>query len=151
MSTSTPTSATPPLGVEVIDLVDDGDDSKSVTSVNKKRRGRPKRDDSIAAAGEGQSVALVLDQLDVNTPASRYLQEIGPLRMSFVEEFAAPTHHSFSSQSEHVTLNSRDLYQEFVEYQLNLPVAPPSSILVRVQESRLDLVRVLITGKPTIC
>jgi hypothetical protein len=38
------------------------------------------------------------------------------------------------------------LYPEFLAYQLNLPVTRSSSILVRVQETRLDLLRALITG-----
>lgn len=41
------------------------------------------------------------------------------------------------------------LYMEFLTFQLNLPVTASSSIFVRVSESRLDLIRALITGTST--
>ncbi|GAX26100.1 baculoviral IAP repeat-containing protein 6 [Fistulifera solaris] len=73
-----------------------------------------------------------------------YKQALGPIRMEFVPEFNPK--HKFAETLQNPTMKTTKLYQELLEYQLSLPVHPSSSIFVRVQESRLDLIRVAITG-----
>jgi hypothetical protein len=128
----------------------DDENKSKMSSANKKRRGHAKRPHSSideSSPPSQPSVQLVDQPNDTITPASQYLQALGPLRMSFVDDFAAPTAHAFCSQKAPPKMSqTKELFQEFLEYQLNLPVAQSSSILVRAQESRLDLARALIIG-----
>ncbi|GAX26089.1 baculoviral IAP repeat-containing protein 6 [Fistulifera solaris] len=73
-----------------------------------------------------------------------YKQSLGPIRMEFVSDFNPK--HKFAGTLRNPTMKTTKLYQELLEYQLSLPVHAQSSIFVRVQESRLDLLRVAITG-----
>jgi hypothetical protein len=93
-----------------------------------------------------------------------YRQALGPVRMNFCATWKARRSSNSSSITtgggvcggqEHTYHASREpvqkaqqrtLYKELLEYKLNLPISSSSSIFVRVQESRLDLLRVLITG-----
>jgi hypothetical protein len=83
---------------------------------------------------------------DENTPASRYVQALGPLRMSFVEGFGQGQHSFRLRKACSAGTSTRTLFREFRKYQYSLPVSPSSTILVRVQESCLNLVRFLVTG-----
>lgn len=78
-----------------------------------------------------------------------YLRALGPVRMDFVAEWkggaAGGSDHAYAAANAPAR-KMRCLYRELLEYQLNLPVAAASSVFVRAQESRLDLLRVLITG-----
>jgi hypothetical protein len=100
--------------------------------------------------------AYVIDGIDTNTsslpntgseedPSTRYRQVLGPLRMKFVESFSSMRHVNESG----VPIGKLDvnaLYKELLEFQINLPVEFSSAIFVRSVESRLDLVRAMITG-----
>lgn len=73
-----------------------------------------------------------------------YKQSLGPIRMEFVSEFLPK--HTFADTLQNPNLKTTQLYRELIEYQLNLPIHASSSIFVRALESRLDLLRVAITG-----
>ena len=73
-----------------------------------------------------------------------YKIAVGPLRMDFCTEFYPA--HAFANNTQNSTFNTNKIFQELLEYKLNLPVASSSSIFVRASESRLDLLRVAITG-----
>ncbi|KAL7570679.1 hypothetical protein ACA910_014950 [Epithemia clementina (nom. ined.)] len=94
-----------------------------------------------------------------------YRQVLGPIRMEFITQFQYPQHafrhlapqqyHSAShnnytnnsnNNNKKQTPRSRKLQRELIEYQLNLPIELSSSIFCRALESRMDLIRALITG-----
>ena len=85
-----------------------------------------------------------------------YKQSLGPLRMEFLSETDGEAFlktHSFAASnskaktaSKAQTSKVRQLHRELVQYALDLPATPQGAIFVRADESRLDLVRVLITG-----
>jgi ubiquitin-protein ligase len=77
-------------------------------------------------------------------PSEAYKRALGPIRMDFVSDFYPP--HAFVGQNQNQNLPTQKIFQELLEYKLNLPIQPSSSIFVRAMESRLDLLRVLITG-----
>jgi ubiquitin-protein ligase len=77
-------------------------------------------------------------------PSETYKRALGPIRMDFVSDFYPP--HAFVGQTQNQNLPTQKIFQELLEYKLNLPIQPSSSIFVRAMESRLDLLRVLITG-----
>lgn len=90
---------------------------------------------------------------DNDNNETRYRQALGPARMEFMPssascgwpEFSSP--HAFGKERPPTKLASRALFNEFIEYQLNLPVNWSSSIFCRVPEARSDLLRILITGE----
>jgi hypothetical protein len=161
---------------DVINLCqDDDDDDDNVPRRRRKRQRRVLGPSSAAASAAaaaaavmGSAEAIDIDQIvegniqqQASDPALRYLQVLGPLRMDFVEAFTT-TKHTFwddatkststkksaqSSTQSAPKIKTNDLYKELLEYKLNLPMALSSSIFVRVMESRLDLVRCLITGR----
>ena len=74
--------------------------------------------------------------------AGTYRQAVGPLRFDFCSILG---HHTYArAKTQKLKMNT--LFQELVEYKLNLPVDLSSAIFVRVLESRLDLIRAVITG-----
>jgi len=109
-------------------------------------------DETSAATGKDNNST---NPADANE--TKYRQALGPVRMDFVNSWKSTTSSSSQGGQVHTFHNakpaapasrvgSRNLYQELLEYQLNLPVNWSSSIFCRVQESRTDLLRVLITG-----
>jgi hypothetical protein len=82
----------------------------------------------------------------------RYRRALGPVRMAFVpsaesgdwSDTSAP--HAFGKERARTAKTHRTLFNELLEYQLNLPINWSSSIFCRVAEARSDLLRVLITG-----
>jgi hypothetical protein len=84
------------------------------------------------------------------TPDERYRRALGPWRMEFISGDFHPSAHAFTASPPPSRL-PRTLTSELLEYQLNLPIAAHSSIFVRVQESRLDLLRVRKPPAARIC
>jgi baculoviral IAP repeat-containing protein 6 len=97
--------------------------------------------DAVTAAACPSNKQPLTTEPDEET---RYKQSLGPIRMEFVSDFSPQ--HTFAGTLQNPTMKTTKLYQELLEYQLSLPVHARSSIVVRVQESRLDLIRVAITG-----
>jgi hypothetical protein len=99
----------------------------------------------VAARGERRSPEM--------SPAASYLQTLGPMRMDFVSGDGGGSgelkFHSFNAMPtpHRGGTNMSKLRKEILEYMLNLPVAKQGSIFVRVGESRVDMVRALITGE----
>mmetsp|Transcript_25288 Transcript_25288/g.50445 ORF Transcript_25288/g.50445 Transcript_25288/m.50445 type:complete len:547 (-) Transcript_25288:2170-3810(-) len=84
-------------------------------------------------------------ELSIITKSERYLEALGPLRFDTVEEM--PNHHFLkNSQAAPSTTNARLLFKELTAYRNALPVEYGSSCFCRVIDSRLDLLRVMITG-----
>jgi hypothetical protein len=82
-------------------------------------------------------------------PSVKYRQELGPIRFDFVDSFKGQHAYFRQAQGQQPaigTLQTNKLYKELLEYKLNLPIELSSSIFVRVCESRMDLIRALITG-----
>ncbi|KAL3921596.1 MAG: hypothetical protein SGILL_002668 [Bacillariaceae sp.] len=84
---------------------------------------------------------------------AEYKQTLGPLRMEFVSEQNADAFlktHTYSTKNGSGTsmgqIKTRKWHRELVQYAINLPITPQGSVFVRVHESRLDLVRTMITG-----
>jgi hypothetical protein len=82
-------------------------------------------------------------------PSVTYRRELGPIRFDFVDSFTGQ--HAFFKKKPNKynassSLQTNKLYKELLEYKLNLPIELSSSIFVRVCESRMDLIRALITG-----
>jgi ubiquitin-protein ligase len=153
-------------GEDIIDLCADDDDSdydlakayaasvqhqmkKDRKKRKRRRRGEaePKPGDAIeidlkpaAAAASSSSSSSPPESAD---PTALYRQALGPVRMDFVSTLGS---HSFSNSQQRLSKTMPDLYKELLEYKLNLPVDLSSCVVVRVCESRLDLLRVLITG-----
>jgi hypothetical protein len=84
--------------------------------------------------------------------AMRYRRILGPMRFEFCDELC---HHSFSKETDASggdgggagnAKNRNNLARELLEYKLNLPVELSSSVFVRAQESKMNLIRALITG-----
>jgi hypothetical protein len=98
--------------------------------------------------------------------AASYLQSLGPMRIDFVSgnpnsktDRTTTTggggglpFHSFLTTPASIKLrkDARTLRKELIEYMLNLPITKHGSIFVRVEESRLDLIRAMITGEYTL-
>ena len=118
--------------------------------------------DLVASGGALSAPARGTANADNDNDA--YWNALGPLRFAFC---ATLRHHAFAaaasaghavpttrhsrhprttSSASSTTANTTSLYRELLAYQLNLPVNVQSSIFVRAQESRVDLVRALITG-----
>jgi hypothetical protein len=87
-----------------------------------------------------------------------YKETLGPLRMVFLsgtDGKALLKSHSFrntaidnsSKNTGRVhTTKIRNLHRELVQYAFDLPAMPQGSIFVRADESRIHMLRVLITG-----
>jgi hypothetical protein len=125
--------------------------TESLSQNNKKKRKRARKDPPRVAAGadaieidlggDDAKRAAAAQQQD---PSAKYRQELGPIRFDFVDSFTGQ--HAYFRQTQHAALQTNKLYKELLEYKLNLPIELSSSIFVRVCESRMDLIRALITG-----
>jgi hypothetical protein len=91
------------------------------------------------------STATLLATDVADGPAQLYLRVLGPLRFDFCHRM---TQHTFLSVQPVARRNN--LSRELLEYKLNLPIYISSSIFVRAMESRMDLLRALITGKKNV-
>ena len=76
---------------------------------------------------------------------ARYVEKLGPLRVDFVDDFRSK--HTYASSSNSGKVDMLSLAKELQDFDENLPVHAKSTVFVRALEARLDLVRVLITGK----
>ncbi|KAL9188616.1 hypothetical protein ACHAXT_006994 [Thalassiosira profunda] len=85
------------------------------------------------------------EDLCVISLTERYQSELGPLRFDSVDTMQ---HHFFERKVPNAPagLNARALFKELAGYRTALPVEYGSSCFCRVNTSRLDLVRVMITG-----
>lgn len=123
--------------------------------------------DADGRGAGGKQQTLNSTTLDAD-PATWYRQTLGPLRFDFVEGGrtgnnrcgrrrgesvgnVTPTdaflqHHAFADSKQNPSLPTSKIYKELLEYKLNLPIDLSSSIFCRVSESRVDLIRALITG-----
>lgn len=83
--------------------------------------------------------------LSVISLTERYQSELGPLRFDSVDSMQ---NHFFlqTIRSAPASLNTRNLFKELAGYRTALPVEYGSSCFCRVINSRLDLLRVMITG-----
>lgn len=132
----------------------------------KKRKHNPASVAALAAASvdaidmTGSTTAATT--VSTTTPEERrfasYKEKLGPLRMEFLSgtdaddflkthSFAANPGNKGKQSSKVQTSKMRQLYRELAQYALDLPATPQGAIFVRAAESRLDLVRVLITGE----
>lgn len=152
---------------DVIILLDDEDDegAKNLAAVQymesieeevkqskqqKKQARKRKRNKQAATAAEAIDIdgdGGRGDKQGNSTPeedrSSRYRQVLGPIRFDFVPKLS---HHTHAMSKPRTTCTAAELYRELLEYQLNLPVEVNSAVFVRAVESRMDLLRVLITG-----
>lgn len=124
------------------------------------RKKAPTRGSAAAATISSSSSSSTPDAIEIDLgrtsaasassmsqdPAAIYRSQLGPFRFDFVDSFQNKGAHSFQKSKQAATLNTNKLYKELIEYQLNLPIELSSSIFVRVCESRLDLIRAMITG-----
>jgi hypothetical protein len=170
--TSTPTTTSTPNAALIIDLCGGDDDpaaqyaktmTESLSQNNSKRnRKRARCKDppgavGATAAGGADADAIEIDIGGYNAaaatqqqyPSVKYRQELGPIRFDFVDSFKGQHAYFRQAQGQQPatgTLQTNKLYKELLEYKLNLPIELSSSIFVRVCESRMDLIRALITG-----
>jgi hypothetical protein len=163
--TMEPTTATSiPSPDAIIDLCDGDDDTatpaaqyaktmtESLAQNNKGKRKRARKDAPQHAAAGADAIEIDLGGDDAKRaacaqqqdPSAKYRQELGPIRFDFVDSFTGQ--HAYFRQTQHAALQTNKLYKELLEYKLNLPIELSSSIFVRVCESRMDLIRALITG-----
>jgi hypothetical protein len=164
---STPTTAASTSNpAPIIDLCGGDDDpaaqyAKTMTeslsqnsSKRNRKRARCKDAPGVAPAGAdaieidigGYNAVAAAQQQD---PSMTYRQELGPIRFDFVDSFKGQHAYFRQAQGQQPatgTLQTNKLYKELLEYKLNLPIELSSSIFVRVCESRMDLIRALITG-----
>jgi ubiquitin-protein ligase len=114
----------------------------------KRNRNQSSTSTAIAAASATLKKADVFDLDDATAIAddadTRYKHALGPIRMEFCTDFSPP--HSYAGTKPNPNVKTTKIFQELLEYKLNLPVMASSSIFVRAQDSRMDLVRVAITG-----
>ena len=98
-----------------------------------------KKEPSLPDAIDVDDVAIC------NDPSSVYRRLLGPLRFDFIDSFR---HHNFLNEPQAPSMQKLmpKLYKELLEYRLNLPSEISGSIFVRALESRMDIVRALITG-----
>lgn len=162
-------------GSNVIDLCDDDDDDDNDKDHNGQfvmKVGESRKRKRQSSSSSSSAVVVVVDsaiEIDLedskpaavvagsnnnnnnNAPNSvkdveeaSYKQALGPIRMAVIPAYEGQAH-AFG-KSPVGTLIKRKFRKELMEYQLNLPINVCSSIFVRTTESRLDLVRALITG-----
>jgi hypothetical protein len=125
--------------------------SKRIKKSNKKATA------AAAASTPASAVPSVPDAIDVddmtsiqsNDPSVLYRRILGPLRFDFIDSFR---HHNFLNEKQHPSMQKLmpRLYKELLEYRLNLPSEVSGSIFVRTLESRMDIIRALITGESVI-
>ncbi|KAG7360473.1 ubiquitin-conjugating enzyme [Nitzschia inconspicua] len=130
----------------------------SITQIGSRKKRRKQNHSTSAALVDAIDMTrgtAVPNQTPIERQFAAYKQHLGPLRMEFLsgtdgDEFLkthAFSHMSSPKNSSKVqTSKIRQLHRELVQYALDLPATPQGSIFVRANESRLDLVRVLITG-----
>ncbi|GKY90352.1 hypothetical protein MPSEU_000009200 [Mayamaea pseudoterrestris] len=118
-------------------------------------RGKAKKETAAAATSTGAvaRATTCLDAIDVDAiyineiidPSASYRRILGPLRFDYIDSFR---HHSFvnEKQSPNMQKLMPKLYKELLEYRLNLPSEVTGSIFVRACESRMDIIRAVITG-----
>lgn len=134
----------------VIDLcVDEDNDpaaayAASMVSALKKQKRRRKRPTKAAFAAAADAIEVDSLVAAKRSPVDEYRQALGPMRFDFVDNLA---HHSFEKNEQNGQLKTNKVYKELLEYKLNLPLELSSSIFVRAVESRLDIIRALITGE----
>lgn len=130
---------------EMIDLCDDDDDEFVSESNKGSGRRRKNQNTKKPRYDERKDDAVVLDQVREEDLSEDdvYRQAVGPHRFSFISSWTS-AHQFAATKSSHRI--PKTLYNELLEFQLNLPIAKNSSIFIRVDESRLDLLRCLITG-----
>jgi hypothetical protein len=120
----------------------------NITKENKKRsrlpRNKSKRLSSVSTAAASADAIDIESFSSKDDAAASYRRLLGPLRFNFVDRFCGA--HAFITQTQHAKLKAANIYREFLEYKLNLPIELSSSIFVRTLESRLDIARALITG-----
>jgi hypothetical protein len=85
-----------------------------------------------------------LELMSVMDQTEHYRKAMGPLRFDLVSDLKG---HSFANFKLDSRLDTRRLFKELTAYKTSLPLEHGSSIFVRAIENRLDLLRVLITGK----
>lgn len=141
-----------------IDLTATKDDENNPASlyeaniVKSAKKSRPKkrtRTSAAAALPSDHVDAIVVDDTpsaSSSDPAARYRQALGPLRFDFVETLRKHSFDKVEKSSFSPKLNLQKVYQELLEYKLNLPVELSSSVFVRAQEGKMNLLRALITG-----
>jgi baculoviral IAP repeat-containing protein 6 len=139
----------------------------------KKQQQQPYKDDSIIDVDqENDDEKEEEEGIDLEDAA--YRRVLGPLRMEFIDHWHTPhslenhtnfraavgviqhysqghNYHPASSTNSNMTNNTtttstRILYKELIEYQINLPISKISSVFVRAHGSRMDQLRVCITG-----
>ncbi|KAL3797082.1 hypothetical protein ACHAW5_007583 [Stephanodiscus triporus] len=83
-------------------------------------------------------------ELSVVSLGERYQSKLGPLRFDSVDTMQ--NHFFLQKMPTAPSLDTRLLFKELVSYRTALPVEYGSSCFCRVINSRLDMVRVMITG-----
>ena len=86
---------------------------------------------------------LVRPEMAVLNPQEYYRQALRPLRFEIVDKLH---NHAFAHTKAKSVQDTRKLFRELATYKTALPIEYGSSIFVRAEEKRLDLLRVLITG-----
>ena len=91
------------------------------------------------------------DNLNVMDHNSHYRRSLRPFAFQFVEDlpnhYFAKTTKNYSSDSHTMSSTQRKrILRELTTYQTTLPIEYGSSIFVRTMESRMDLLRVMISG-----
>ena len=154
-TTRTSSSSSGTATNEVIDLSDDIAAAAATASFprtkKRQRKTPPQPHASLPCSSDvinvEEATSSLLSPSDNNnkpqSPADTYKQALGPLRMDFCDSFHPA--HAFEHEPK-ATRASHSIFNELLEYKLNLPIQPSSSIFVRALESRLDLLRILITG-----
>mmetsp|Transcript_35712 Transcript_35712/g.64312 ORF Transcript_35712/g.64312 Transcript_35712/m.64312 type:complete len:434 (-) Transcript_35712:354-1655(-) len=84
-------------------------------------------------------------ELSVISISERYQSQLGPLRFDSVESMQNQFYLKKKPNAS-PSLNTRLLFKELAAYRTALPVEYGSSCFCRVMNSRLDLLRVMITG-----
>lgn len=129
---------------DVIDLDDSTEHSPECEVIDlcapnprrKKARPSPKSSDD-------DDIVVVEENRGELSAEEKYRHAVGPTRMGFVSSWQ-PAHH-FANSRPSARL-PKTLYAELLEYKLNLPISKNSSIFIRAQDSRMDLLRCMITG-----
>lgn len=105
-------------------------------------RKRNKTQQQLQPASTGD--AIDVEALPSNDPSAVYRRMLGPLRFEFMDTLK---HHSFLAQSKPMPHQEMPkIYKELLEYRLNLPSEVSGSIFVRALESKMNILRALITG-----
>ena len=138
---ASPVKATPPRAVSAF--------ASRLRSSSKRNGNSPESMDIDEEEQKPPSVPDAIDVDDVavsNDPSSLYRRLLGPLRFDFIDSFR---HHNFLNEKQAPSMQKLmpKLYKELLEYRLNLPSEVSGSIFVRALESRMDIIRALVTGE----